>query len=347
MKILLCSVPYPPSIGGIETVSEILADRFKQAGHDVHVATLTATDERHSGPINIMRRPSLRAYFEAVRWADVVVHNNISLKFAWPLLILRRPWVIAHHMWSPRSGPGGLLGRLKHFATHFGDNIAVSSAMARTLSVPATIIPNPYDDDLFVLRHDAIRSRDIVFVGRLVESKGAALLLEAMARLRQLGKPLTLTIVGGGPEEAALRHLTRVLDLEQQVSFRGFMKGNGLVDILHEHRIMVVPSTAAEPFGIVALEGIACGLVPIVARSGGLPDAIGNCGVVVPPSDSVALATAISALDDDPTRLEQLTHERHGHLPKHTRQRVADSYLRVIELALAKSKRRQLRRYGD
>src|ERR1017187_3317126 len=125
MKILFCSVPFRPRIGGIETVSEILAARFNDAGHEVLLVTQTPGTILDNGAFQIIRRPSSRALWNAVRWADIVFHNNISLRFAWPLLILRRPWVIAHHTWTPRTGAG----RLKHLATRFAVNIAVSEAI--------------------------------------------------------------------------------------------------------------------------------------------------------------------------------------------------------------------------
>ena len=337
MKILLCSVPFRPSVGGIETVSEILADRFQHAGHEVLVVTQTPAADADHAPFQILRMPSAGAFWNAVRWADVVVHNNISLRLAWPLLMLPRPWIITHQTWAPRTGAGWAAGRIKHFAARFAANIAISEAIARSLSAPATVVPNPYADDLFVTRPDAQRPSDLVFLGRLVSDKGLSVLLDALALLRKRGHEPTLTVVGGGADEVALREQARDLQLDRQVRFAGVLKGTALVDLLNQHRIMIVPSVWEEPFGVVALEAIACGVVPIVTRSGGLPEAIGRCGLVVPKSDSAALAAAIERLNGDASLLASLRAEAPQHLARHTRVQIVEAYLRVIQRASHKT----------
>ena len=60
------------------------------------------------------------------------------------------------------------------------------------------------------------------------------------------------------------------LGLERQVEFTGVLQGETLVRTLNAHRIMVVPSRTPEPFGVVALEGIACGCVVVGSEGGGL-----------------------------------------------------------------------------
>ena len=59
----------------------------------------------------------------------------------------------------------------------------------------------------------------------------------------------------------------------------------------------------AEPFGIVALEGIACGCAVVGTALGGLPEAIGPCGLTVPNADTSAMGRALrSLLEDDSLR---------------------------------------------
>jgi glycogen(starch) synthase len=97
---------------------------------------------------------------------------------------------------------------------------------------------------------------------------------------------------------------------------------------------MAVPSRWAEPFGIVALEGIACGCVVVGTDLGGLPEAIGRCGVTVPNSDISAMARALrSLLEDDGLRAEYRFFAT-VHLVRHSRSEVARSYLRVLESVL-------------
>src|SRR5215831_14016672 len=145
MRIALCSVPFRPLVGGIETVSAILAEQFSAAGHDVVVITRTAAATPDRESFEIVRRPAPAALVRTLRSADVIVHSNVSLRFAWPQAVVRRPWVIAHHVWTPRTGAAG---RLKHLSFRAAMNVAVSRAIAESLSVPAEIVPNPYANDV-------------------------------------------------------------------------------------------------------------------------------------------------------------------------------------------------------
>ena len=91
MKILLSSYVFAPSIGGIETVSALLAPEFIKAGHEVILITLTAKEDDVERPYRVIRRPSPTQLIGLVRWCDVYFQNNISLMLAWPLLFVRRP----------------------------------------------------------------------------------------------------------------------------------------------------------------------------------------------------------------------------------------------------------------
>jgi glycosyltransferase involved in cell wall biosynthesis len=328
MNILFCSVPFRPSVGGLETVSAILAERFHASGHGVVLLTQTASNERDDEPFPIVRRPKPSALLKWIQWADVVFHNNVSLRLAWPQLVLKRPWVIAHHMWTPRTT---FAGRVKHWASRFAANIAVSRAMADTLSSPATVIGNPYASDVFTTCSEIPRSKDLVFLGRLLAGKGAHVLLDAVAILKSEGTRAGLTVVGTGPEETSLRRQAVSLGIAEQVSFVGHRSGQELSRELCAHRLLVVPSVWEEPFGVVALEGLACGCVPVVARSGGLPDAVGRCGLVVPKDDAEALAEAIGRLLGDAELRGALVAGAPEQLAEHTRERVARRYLDVIE----------------
>ncbi|MBC7996077.1 MAG: glycosyltransferase family 4 protein [Rhizobacter sp.] len=328
MNILFCSVPFRPSVGGIETVSALLAERFHRAGHQVVLLTQTGSDQADADAYRVVRRPSRAQLFELVRWADVVFHNNISLRFAWPQLLLRRPWVVAHHTWIPGDG---LAGRLKRFVLRRADNIAVSRALAESLPVECTVVPNPYADDVFLSADGAQRPGQLIFVGRLVSDKGVDILLDALALLAQTGQRVRLSVVGVGPEELPLRQRAVALGLEHQVEFLGRRVGGELVALLNAHQVLVVPSVWEEPFGVVALEAMACGCVPLVARSGGLPDAVGPCGLVVERGSREALARGIDTLVGKPLVLKRYRAGAAAHLERHTRDRVGRDYLQVIE----------------
>jgi glycogen synthase len=327
MNILFCSVPFRPSIGGIETVSALLAERFHRLGNKVVLVTRTASIDTDDEDFQIVRQPTAAQLFSLVRWADVVFHNNISLRFAWPQLLLRRPWVVAHHTWIPLVG---LAAHAKRRILHRAKHIAVSRAVAQSLPVVSVIVPNPYDEDRFVRVNHVVRNGELVFVGRLVSDKGVRVLLDALALLADKGQRIGLTVIGEGPEAPALRDHALSLGIAQQVAFVGRRVGAELVQVLNAHQILVVPSVWEEPFGVVALEAMACGCVPLVTRSGGLPDAVGACGMVVARGDPQALANGIAQLMGNAASLEHYRSLAAAHLERHTRARVAHDYLQVI-----------------
>ncbi len=327
MNILLCSVPFRPSVGGIETVSALLAERFQRLGHQVVLVTQTASPGPEADDFTVVRRPDARQLLALVRWADVVFHNNISLRLAWPQLLLPRPWVVAHHTWIPAAG---LAGRLKRYVLRYASNIAVSQAVADNLQQRCKVVPNPYADDVFVRVEGIERNEDLVYVGRLVSDKGVNVLLDALGMLAQRGKRPRLTVIGDGPELATLKRQALSLGIDAQIEWVGRRTGPELVEALHRHRVLVVPSVWEEPFGIVALEAIACGCVPLVARSGGLPEAVGRCGIVFRREDRQALAYGIDELLDRSATLERCRRGAAAHLERHTRDRVARDYLKVL-----------------
>jgi glycogen(starch) synthase len=345
MRILLSSHFFHPSVGGIEQVSLALATQFARAGHTVKVITTTPQSDRSNFQFDVVRRPSTPRLLELVRWSEVVFHNNISLRTWWPLVFIRRPWVIAHHTWIARTDFSlGLRDRLKHFLTRFATNIAISQPIAGHLTVPSTVIGNPYRDELF--RRDSLAKRDIelIFVGRLVPDKGVDILVNALKRLRERKLFPKLTIVGSGPDLTRLRTMVEQLQLGHQVVFLGTRTGAALVEQLNRHRVIVVPSRWQEPFGLVALEGIACGCRAIVAKSGGLLEAAGRHTVVFENESDLALADAIERMLKDAIDWEDYWRSVEEHLRPHHAGEVARRYLEVITKASLSRKSREAKR---
>src|SRR5437763_5731364 len=158
-------------------------------------------------------------------------------------------------------------------------NIAVSQAVAKRLPESCIVIPNPVDLSLFHSDGAALRTRELVFLGRLVSDKGCDLLIQALARLAQHGLRPKLTMIGGGPERSGLEQLAKSLNLQDQIVFAGAPPTDEVATLLRQHKVMVVPSIWEESFGVVALEGAASGCVVLGSDGGGLPEAIGPAGI--------------------------------------------------------------------
>jgi glycogen(starch) synthase len=334
MRILIHAYAFLPLLGGIETSTETLARGFVDLGHEVRVATPTLNSAPDDFPFAVYRRPSAATLLRLVNWAEVVLHNNISLRAAWPLLICPRRWVVAHQTGLRRIGGGlSLADRAKRMALRFATSIAISDAVAADLPGVAAVIPNPYRDHLFRNMHPAPRPYDLAFLGRLVSDKGCALLLDAMARLARDDLRPRLLVIGDGPEAPALRAQATSLGLDPQIEFAGPLVGEALVRRLNEARILVVPSLWAEPFGIVALEGIACGLAVVGSSGGGLPQAIGPCGLTFPNGNAEALAARLAELLRAPGRIAELLAGAPAHLLRHGSHAAAKAYLAAMEAA--------------
>jgi glycogen(starch) synthase len=330
MRILLWSNSFHPSVGGLEAVSGMLAEEFARQGHQVTLVTRTASTVKDEFPFAVVRRPSWHQMFRLVKQCDVYLQNHISLKAAWPLLFVRRPWVVAHHTWIPRSG---LKGRIKHFMLRFARSISCSNEIAAHVKSRSTVICSPYDDRVFRRKSDVQRDKDLIFVGRLSREKGASVLVDALRLLKSGGHAPSLTIVGGGPERSALARQAEEFGFSKQVEFAGSKAPLEVADLLNQHRILVVPSLYREPFGVVALEGIACGCAVVGSEGGGLKDAIGPCGATFPNGDAPALAGRLARLLQEPDAWRKYSEGAATHLRSFTRAAVANSYLNVLRLA--------------
>ena len=341
MRILIYSPAFLPHIGGLEINTALLADQLSRLGQDVVVATTTPGDGRDDAPYRIVRNPSRLALLRLVRWSQVLLQQNISLRGLWPLLLVRRPWVVSHHSWYCRSdGHIAWQDRLKRRLLHrAAASIAVSHAIANDLDASSVVIANPYRDEIFHDLPGIERLGELIFLGRLVSDKGVDVLLDALALLAGRGLHPRLTIVGDGPEQPALAAQAARLGLDGRIEFLGTRTDEELADLLHRHRILAVPSRYNEPFGIVALEGIACGCLPVVSSGGGLPEAVGPCGLTFPNGDAAALAAVLEPLLLDPEASRELLRHAPEHLARHTAETVSRAYLDVLKRAVKEDAR--------
>jgi rhamnosyl/mannosyltransferase len=132
----------------------------------------------------------------------------------------------------------------------------------------------------------------------LVGYKGQRFAIEALSRLPDG----VLWIAGTGPLEGELRELARQCGVAERVEFLGDVPDSELPGLLHACDAFVFPSvTPNEAFGLVLVEAMACGK-PLIAcdLKSGVPCVCrdGINGLVVPPSDTVALAAAMRSLLD-------------------------------------------------
>src|SRR5438132_302997 len=336
MKILFSSYLFHPSVGGIESVSKILAEKFAAAGNEGHVITKSSGGPPPDVNYRITRRPPPKKLFSLLRWCDLFFQNNISLRSLFPALLLRKPTLVVHQTWLQNTrGEITWNNRIKRALLSRVTNVAISKAVANGIRGHSFVIGNPYDDTVFRHMPGFARDNALVFVGRLVSDKGCDLLLHAIKLLRDENVFPELTIVGGGPEEENLRRLAADLELDRQLTFAGQKSGAELAEILNRHRILVVPSRWAEPFGVVALEGIACGCVVVGSQKGGLKEAIGPCGVTFENGNVRALAEQLKRVFKDSNLQGNLRQQAPNHLAKFQPDAIGADYLRIMRKLVA------------
>jgi glycosyltransferase involved in cell wall biosynthesis len=146
---------------------------------------------------------------------------------------------------------------------------------------------------------------DVVYVGEFRNIKGADLLIDAVARLRADGKPVTLTLAGDGEEIEALKVQIRSHGLDEAVRFIGHVKARYGFS---KGKLLVVPSRG-DSMPYVVIEAGAAGIPMIAANVGGIPEIFGtHTDALFAPSNVGAMADAIKAgLDDPAAALERAT----------------------------------------
>lgn len=174
-----------------------------------------------------------------------------------------------------------------------------SEALRRDVGrVPTYVVPNGIE---LPSRAPARETGRLLFVGRLEAVKGAALLLEAFARVLPRHPAARLTLIGRGTQQQHLEDLAERLDVAGNVRITGYVPDEELLEAYRDSTAVVIPSIGPENFPTVALEALGVGRPLIGTRVGGIPELIGHGdnGLLVEPGDAAALADAMSSLLGD------------------------------------------------
>ncbi|MDG5818920.1 glycosyltransferase family 4 protein [Natronococcus sp. A-GB7] len=185
--------------------------------------------------------------------------------------------------------------------------------VAESVDLPTTVAPPAGRHETLPVDRSAVVARvregplRIAFVGNLVPRKGLEALLEAVSRLEG---DWELTVVGGeaDPEYATrIRDRVESLEVDDRVEFAGRVPENALESIYERSHVLAVPSRH-EAFGMVYLEGMEYGAVPIASRNGGSSEFVadGENGFLVAPEAPDRIAARLEELAADRDRLASL-----------------------------------------
>ena len=317
LEVLIVTSEAPPIVSGISRCVDRLTVGLRERGHRVDVLSSVQIPRLMLGEY---RFSTLLAHWRRIgallEGYDVVnLHGPVPTMSDVVLLLAgaRRgtPILYTHHSALAVRGAetlSRLYNRLHRVLSGRADRILTTSehyaALERRAGGPAVeVVPWGVD-----VRPRPLRPRrddaplKVLFVGQMRPYKGLEWLIPAVA-----GRPgLELTLIGDGAHRAEYELLA---GSAENVLFTGRVSDEDLHRAYDTHDVVVLPSvTQAEAFGLVVLEGMAAGCVPVVSDLPGVRDLVSDTGLVVPTRDVDALAAALDALAADRSRLTALGH---------------------------------------
>lgn len=334
MKVLVVLPYFYPKIGGVEMDTFSSAKGLQELGHQVLVVTSNHVerkrlDEEVDG-LRVIRLPisfkisntplNPRWYFQLkkiirMEKPDVIEAHSPVPGMADMAFVARgnAKYVIKYHAGSMKKGRQPLdllIGAyerviLKRLLQRSDEVMSVYPEFIHHLigrSKQVHYVPPGVDTELFKPDARAVKSNDILFVGRIDRSstwKGIGTLIEAMPYLLGSRPEIRLTVVGSGDGVDDFKRQVENLGLQKNVVFPGALYGSHLVEVYNSSRVLVLPSESdAESFGSVLIEAMACGIPVIGSNIGGIPNVIQNGanGYLVSPKNAKELAKIVDTV---------------------------------------------------
>lgn len=349
LKVLLVVSEAPPIKSGIARVAAELKAGLEAQGHQVDTLSSLDIPRYNFGEV---RLSTFVFYWWKLR-RKVANYDLINVHAPVPTFVDLFLLFASQFGLSPRRGrivltyqceidlPGlvsGPLSRLysslhKQIARLVGHTIVTSRSYAKMFAgtVAAnklSIIPWAVHRDKFgaLVTQKPTDIFRILFIGQLRPYKGLDVLLRSMASL-----PGTqLNVIGGGHHAEAYYELAEELNL-RNVNFLGKVSDSELQEVLQESHVLVLPSrTKAEAFGIVLLEAMAAGCVPISSNLPGVRDVVGQVGFTFPIGDSNALMQHLSYLRDHPDVVERYAHQAQAKARRYNWERSVEAHERLF-----------------
>jgi glycosyltransferase involved in cell wall biosynthesis len=338
LRVLIVASEGPPVRGGIARFVQVLQDTLQARGHHVDVLSYPDIPRRTFGEIRISGLIfRLRALRKRLNEYDIIhlhgsapTFSEIFLLFALSLRS-RPPLVYTHHcdidlpsFWFLDT----LYNRLHHRLTATADEVvgvALDYVSDLYPDQNVSAIPLGIDSSLYDCGYPKDSQFTVLFVGQFRPYKGVPVLLKAMAKVHG-GR---LIIAGGGNEEQIYRELADRLGIE--VEFHVNPDDDELRQLYQRAHVIVLPSvTRAEAFGVVLLEGMAAGCVPVSSSLPGIREVIGRTGFTFPVGSANGLAAILRRLRDDPRLVEQIAERARTRASAYTWERCVSRYERLF-----------------
>ncbi len=162
------------------------------------------------------------------------------------------------------------------------------------LFIDNLVLPNKNDDYVNVINNVF----KVLYVGTLAYHKGIDVLINALKIIKDKYNSIHLTLVGSSKDnyEQFLRELVNKLDLNMNITFKGYVDDNELDLLYRVHDVFIHPARWSEPYARTIMEALIHGLPCIVSDIGGSQEIVGDAGIVFRNNDPDDLANKILML---------------------------------------------------
>lgn len=203
----------------------------------------------------------------------------------------RVPRTIAEHGW--RWLMETFAGGTKVMLATGGDDAPPSERNADIRWIFSTTLSAADIERSRMIRERPSQSPRIAIACRQDPEKGTALVLEAVAALREQNLDLAVDVIGDGPSLAMLRDLAVARGIGDRVVFHGRVKRDEVLSRLRAADLFCYPTQASEGFPKVVLEALCCGLPVVTTPVSVLPHLVDGAGIIVEDPTPETLAAAI------------------------------------------------------
>jgi glycosyltransferase involved in cell wall biosynthesis len=312
-------------VGGIIRHILDLANGQVNAGHHVGIIadSLTGGERANAALAEIAPRLKLGVRRLAIHREPHPADLLVWARFMYLISHLKPDVVHGHgakagafiRVYTPHGGSlhyplntwrGAFYGRMERALMGNTELFLFESAFARdtyqrTIGVPTTGLVRCVFNGVTAAEFDPVEqapdASDVAYVGEFRHIKGADLLIDAVARLRADGRPVTLTLGGDGEELGSLKAKVEKSGLTEAVRFIGHVKARFGFS---KGKLLVVPSRG-DSMPYVVIEAAAAGIPMIAANVGGIPEIFGShTDALFAPNSAGAMAAAIETALKDP-----------------------------------------------
>jgi UDP-glucose:(glucosyl)LPS alpha-1,2-glucosyltransferase len=269
------------------------------------------------GNVNLRFVAAMIGPLRSLRPALIEVHNRPEIALALALLFRGTPVGLLLNndpvaMRAARS-PTARLRLLRRLRPVMAASDYVRRRFMEGIDPPAGQVEVLHNCiDLAVVPPPVERENLILFAGRVVRDKAPDNFIRACALALPTLPGWRAEIIGADGMSATGRETDYVRQIKAQaatagVAMIGYRDHPLVLEAMSRAAIVIVPSRWNEPFGLTALEALACGAPLIVSPRGGLPEVAGDAAVYANPDEPGEIAAAIVALASDPSRRAALS----------------------------------------